>query len=840
MLCPQACEKRNLPAPLSATDKALRRRLKDYKENNSYDDSTRSVVECLNPLMEQSASRYTSTLRDVAAALHSLAFNDENRMAFFKAPGAMAMLYRLCHNEDFDVQRNITGTLYRLSMGEAAGMKRTLVAGSKTRKGLVQPLLQLARAPDRGTRQNAMGALKELCECDANRSDMLDQGMLQLVFEQLSSPDYVDIRVRRDAVYSLSAMAEDPSNRGKMVDMGCLPRLLGILRNPRIRDAQMRRAASSTIQRLAMTRSHKVMGLMTTKWVLMTLIAALSENSDFDVIQNSLKTLQLLGAWSAKSKRAIVKHECFQTLFRMAQALLKDDDVTGEELELYQEVVTTIGKLARGKENLSEIFTIGHSVKTTLQLCKFADKKIRRGGAALLTRLSTLEGSKVRLFQDGATPLLIAMTKMQRDSVIQFTAAQCLAELAEEPRNRIGLMEQGVLPTLTALLQRTGDPQTSFECARALADLSEAVDNREAIVYIAITDILDMLRGDEDDVQENAARCLCNLIAPAGEVATAAYGETTVTAVGRYGAIKEDADSSSESESEYETTDEEGEAGSGSEGSGSDSGSESGSSKSSRSGGATDEEPPDWFLGKVEMPSLEDSDPETVKAAETIQDRWRLVQKKRLRMIRMRAKMAGRIQVAFRLSQQRKEEKKEEEEARLAAEQAEREAEEARQAAEAADAEWADVRAARRELEAAEASGDAARIATAKAELERETKEAEEAQATAEREKAEMEEALAVAAREKAEAAEAKAAREATQNAVAMQAAADEAKRAKPKPRRPRPKTPPLAPNQKVYSAKYQRAISGRPNQKPAVEDAPAQDGAAAGGAAAGAAATAA
>ena len=73
MLCPQACEKRNLPAPLSATDKALRRRLKDYKENNSYDDSTRSVVECLNPLMEQSASRYTSTLRDVAGNLPSLA-----------------------------------------------------------------------------------------------------------------------------------------------------------------------------------------------------------------------------------------------------------------------------------------------------------------------------------------------------------------------------------------------------------------------------------------------------------------------------------------------------------------------------------------------------------------------------------------------------------------------------------------------------------------------------------------------------------------------------------------------------------------------------------------------
>lgn len=260
------------------------------------DDSTASVMECLLPLMELSQSKFTATLRDLAAALHSLAFNDENRMAFFVTPGAMEMLYRLAHSPDYDVQRNITGTLYRLSMGEVPGMKRTMVQGSKHHVGMVQPLLELARASERGTRQNAMGALKELCECPANRSDMLDQGMLQLVFEQLSSPDYVDIRVRRDAVYSLSAMAEDPSNRGKMVDMGCLPRLLGILRNPRIRDSQMRRAASGTLERLAMTRSHKVMGLMTSKWVLMTFIAALSENSDYEVIQNALRTLQILGA----------------------------------------------------------------------------------------------------------------------------------------------------------------------------------------------------------------------------------------------------------------------------------------------------------------------------------------------------------------------------------------------------------------------------------------------------------------------------------------------------------------------------------------------------------------
>ena len=38
-------------------------------------------------------------------------------------------------------------------------MKRTMVIGSKHHRGMVQPLLALARAAERSTRQNAMGAL---------------------------------------------------------------------------------------------------------------------------------------------------------------------------------------------------------------------------------------------------------------------------------------------------------------------------------------------------------------------------------------------------------------------------------------------------------------------------------------------------------------------------------------------------------------------------------------------------------------------------------------------------------------------------------------------------------
>ena len=750
--------------------------------------STASVMECLLPLMELSHSKFTATLRDLAAALHSLALNDENRMAFFVTPGAMEMLYRLAHSSDEDILRNISGTLYRLSMGEAPGMKRTLVAGTtKHQRGIVQPLLQIARGSDRSARQYAMGALKELCECPANRSDMLDQGMLQLVFEQLSSSDYIDIRVRRDAVYSLSAMAEDPSNRGKMVDMGCLPRLLGILRNPRIRDSQMRRAASRTLERLAMTRSDKVMRLMTSKWVLMTVIAALSENSDYGVIENALRTLQILGAWSNRSRQLIVKYDAFDTLFRMAYAMLKDEEANGEALMLFQEVVRTIGKLAKGRDSLEHIFTIPSSIKTTLNLCKFPDKTVRRGGASLLTKLSTLEDSKMRLCKEkGAVELMLQMAKLS-DNFIQFTAAQCLAELAEEPRNRRELLGHGVLPVFTSLA-RTGDPQTAFECARGLADLSEACDNRIIIVYTALREILDMLRGDEDDVQENAARCLCNLLAPAGEVATAAYGEEVVTAVGRYGALKEDDDSGSETESEseeseyeYETVDEDEDE---------DEDHQSNvlptvlqPSSFHDDNTTDDDEPPDWFLGKVEMPSLEDTDPVMLSAACLIQDRWRAVQARRLRELKKRMKMAVKIQSMWRLTKQREQQAKEEEEARLAAEEAE--------------AEWQDVVMAKAELEAAEKSGDQARIAKAKTNLAREIAEAEEAQANAEREQAEAEAAKVAAQEAEAEAAAAR--------------KAHEAGLAKGRPRRPRPVTPPRKPGQKVLSAKTRRAIDGKP-----------------------------
>jgi chemotaxis protein histidine kinase CheA len=414
-----------------------------------------------------------------------------------------------------------------------------------------------------------------------------------------------------------------------------------------------------------------------------------------------------------------------------------------------------------------------------LNLCKFADKTVRRGGASLLTKLSTLEDSKMRLCKEkGAVHLMLQMAKLH-DKFIQFTAAQCLAELAEEPRNRRELLGHGVLPVFT-FLARTGDPQTAFECARGMADLSEACDNRTIIVYTALRDILDMLRGDEDDVQENAARCLCNLIAPAGEVATAAYGEEVVTAVGRYGALKEVDDSASESESdsdeseyEYETVDEDAD----------DQSVSQAQADSSGDASTDDEEPPDWFLGKVEMPNLEDTDQEAIDAAALIQNRWRAVQSKRVQEIRKRMKMASKIQKRWRLTKQREQQAKEEEEARIAAEEAE--------------AEWQDVVMARAELEAAEKSGDQTRIVKAKKDLAREIAEAEEAQANAERERAEAEEAKAAAEQAAAEAA---AAREAEQEALA-----------KGRSRRPRPVTPPRKPGQKVLSAKTRRAISGRP-----------------------------
>ena len=186
------------------------------------------------------------------------------------------------------------------------------------------------------------------------------------------------------------------------------------------------------------------------------------------------------------------------------------------------------------------------------------------------------------------------------------------------------------------------------------------------------------------------------------------------------------------------------------------------------------------------MPSLEDTDPETVGAVQLIQDQWRTVQARRMREIRRRMKMASKIQGMWRLNKQKESQAKEEEEARLAKEEAE--------------AEWADVILARAELKEAEASGNKKRIAKAMTDLARETREAEEAQENAEREMREAEEAKAAAVAAEARAAEAR--------------AAEEAALARGKPRRPRPVTPPRKPGQKVLSAKTRRAISGRPAKK--------------------------
>jgi hypothetical protein len=94
-------------------------------------------------------------------------------------------------------------------------------------------------------------------------------------------------------------------------------------------------------------------------------------------------------------------------------------------------------------------------VTTILTLCKSTQKNVRRSGARILARLSTLSDSKLRMAQDPATiPLLLGMAKLQ-DYSTQLTAAKTLAELCEAPTNRLLLGEAKIMPTL---MTRPGPP----------------------------------------------------------------------------------------------------------------------------------------------------------------------------------------------------------------------------------------------------------------------------------------------------------------------------------------------------------------------------------------------
>jgi len=523
---------------LSHVGKGLRDRLLDMSE-----DATRhyevigqrqfeSMCQSIKGLLSLAHSRYVETQRDAAAALHSLALNAANRVAFVLT-GALPTLIELLEAHDVNIKRDATGTIYHLT--KANEVKQAFMESEDAdgdRLGL-HNLMVLTRSRDRDTGKFAVGAIRELCESVSNRPSMLDQGVMPLLFAQITSVP--NIAVRRDALHVLRSLADCDENRLKLLEGGCLPRLLALVNNLSIcKDTQMRRLAAETLTSITALqpsldddRHHPSRQRMISEDVLKHFVAVLQQD-DEELIIFTLRSLQQLSHRDSV-KDMIVQADGLAVMFDATLVYIRGERVNAV---LVQEMMRTVAHICKSPHSLHQIFVCRH-VKTVLYLCRFNDKKVRRGAANLLKRISTLPDSKVLLIAVGALPLLLSMTKVS-DIHIRLAAGRALAELAEEPIVRVKLVEQGVLPGLLRLYAE-GDVDVHMATIQALADLAESPDNRAAICYTALGEIAETIRdcGDQPTLGtllSSAVHALCNLCCPAGFVSTASGPE-----IGKHG-----------------------------------------------------------------------------------------------------------------------------------------------------------------------------------------------------------------------------------------------------------------------------------------------------------------
>ena len=496
----------------------------------------------IKPLVLMSESRYTVIQRDAAVALYSLSINEDNKPKFLKSK-ALGALVRLAESEDTDIRLNVAGAVYRLSMCEE--IKRPFVL-----EGVLDSVISFLNSPSTHTGQqiqrHAMEALKELVENKENVKHVLDEGeILPPVFDVLAHPDS---RVRRLAAWTLETLAKEDSNKIRMLQSGALERIISLCR---MKNMEMRRAAASCMAQLtnfsdiiadpelkvSIPLEPTVQNLADAKTI-KCLLESIEPDPSWDtdpsvvvsvceVIQN---IVQVLGKGCANR---ILQFDALPIMLDQAGKLNALDEPNGDSVSALTLLVDTLAilyKNASGKKLRESVVHIG----TVLSLCKSTNSRIRRGGARMLGRISTLEESKVAMAQDPNTvPLLLSLFKFDYNT--QLTAARTLAELAEAPRNRPMLVDCGCVPLIIEFLAQ-GDEEMQFELARALADLASAVDNRLAIIncHGAMAELTERITGDDDTgpVETELFRCVANLVAPAGSVVTAENGTVESNVVG--------------------------------------------------------------------------------------------------------------------------------------------------------------------------------------------------------------------------------------------------------------------------------------------------------------------
>ena len=513
----------------------------------------------IKPLMGMAESPYREIQRDVAAALYSLSISDKNKVAFMEAK-ALETLVNLAESPDADIRRNVAGAMYRLAMDKR--IKRPFV----TKAGVLTPLLTFLASENRDVHRHGIMCLRELCESKDNRSDLFEQcgdapGLLNSVFRLMNN---VDPRVRRQAGATLVALLGESHNKIVMLDNGSLPRLVALLRS---RDSQLRRLAVDCLVHITKLQDIHPQPLdhchmVRSDEVLIAIVEVLGAETDAELLLGLLKSITSLVGLVRHDAKRLKQRLCdfglVDRLLDQAKRLVLAEQQTASSLDLVAQVVKMLALHAnRSKAVLEIIHATGHE-RTVVLLCKSQERKVRRGAARLLGRLSTLVAWKRSVGSDpDLLPLLLSMCKID-DTTIQVAACQIIAEISELPTNRVAMVSAGVLPALSSLL-RLDDSRVHRDAMRAMAALAEAVDNRVSMSYRAVESIASMLFNEDQAAQEDAIRALANIAAPAGIISESAEeasanndddGEQKLCLVGRYGSnyIPPDADSEDEDE----------------------------------------------------------------------------------------------------------------------------------------------------------------------------------------------------------------------------------------------------------------------------------------------------
>lgn len=394
--------------------------------------------------------------------------------------------------------------------------------------GVLEPLLKFLTGDNCDVQRFAIMCLKELCENKENRNDLFEQtsaqGMLDAIFELVNNQHP---RVRLMAGLTLVALLGESKNKLIMLDAGSLPRMLVLLRS---RDPLLRRLGIDCI--IHITKLQDVHPLpikhchvVRADDVLASVVQAFGSEMDAGLLLGLLKSVQsLIGLVKQDAKRMkqrLYEFGLLPMLLDQAKRLISTGHETADMLELVVQIVRMLSSLtSRSKLRLESVYETGHD-RTIVLLCKSTDKKVRRGAAKLLGRLSTLVMWKEGVVSDPEVlPLLLSMCKVD-DSTVQVTAAHSLAEIAELPTTRVEMVTAGIVPAIINLL-RVDDSRVHRDVMRTMAYLAESVENRESMTYRALNSIISMLWKEDQETQAASIRALANLAAPAGFISESA------------------------------------------------------------------------------------------------------------------------------------------------------------------------------------------------------------------------------------------------------------------------------------------------------------------------------